>query len=128
MRGSRRASGRPIWWTRRRSSPRWSRGQNDGGRRVDPALFRSNERWAKERRTAVVGAVRKRLGELAAALDGLDHLVGSFSAADVVMTTVLRILRHTDLLEQPALVAYKERCRARPAFAKALAGQMAAFS
>jgi glutathione S-transferase len=45
------------------------------------------------------------------------------------MTTVLRILRHTDLLnEQPALVAYKERCEARPAFAKALAGQMAAFS
>jgi glutathione S-transferase len=44
------------------------------------------------------------------------------------MTTVLRILRHTDLVaEQPALLAYKERCEARPAFAKALAGQMAPF-
>ena len=44
------------------------------------------------------------------------------------MVTVLRILRHTDLLaEQPSLVAYEERCEARPAFAKALAGQMAAF-
>ena len=44
------------------------------------------------------------------------------------MTTVLRILRHTDLLqEEPALVAYKERCEARPAFTKALAGQMAVF-
>ena len=92
-------------------------------------LFYPDERWAKERRPAVVEAVRKRLGELAAALHGRDHLVGSFSAADVLMTTVLRILRHTDLLnEQPALVAYKERCEARPAFAKALAGQMAAFS
>ena len=92
-------------------------------------LFYPDERWAKERRPAVVEAVRKRLGELAAALDGRDHLVGSFSAADVLMTTVLRILRHTDLLnEQPALVAYKERCEAKPAFAKALAGQMAAFS
>jgi len=41
---------------------------------------------------------------------------------------VLRILRHTDLLqEEPALVAYKERCEARPAFTKALADQMAAF-
>lgn len=44
------------------------------------------------------------------------------------MTSVLRILRHTDLLqEEPALVAYTQRCEARPAFAKALAGQMAAF-
>lgn len=45
------------------------------------------------------------------------------------MTSVLRILRHTDLLEkEPVLVAYKQRCEARPAFAKALAGQMAAFA
>ena len=44
------------------------------------------------------------------------------------MTSVLRILRHTDLLdEEPALVAYKQRCEARPAFTQALAGQMAAF-
>ena len=44
------------------------------------------------------------------------------------MTSVLRILRHTDLLaEQPVLVAYKDRCEARPAFGKALARQMAAF-
>jgi glutathione S-transferase len=44
------------------------------------------------------------------------------------MTSVLRILRHTDLLEEePVLVAYKERCEARPAFKKALAAQMAAF-
>ena len=49
-------------------------------------------------------------------------------AADILMTSVLRLLRHTDLLdEHPVLVAYKERCEARPAFAKALAGQMAAF-
>jgi len=44
------------------------------------------------------------------------------------MTSVLRILRHTDVLEEePALVAYKQRCEARPAFTQALAGQMAAF-
>ena len=44
------------------------------------------------------------------------------------MTSVLRILRHTDLLEEePVLVAYKQRCEARPAFAKALAAQMGAF-
>ena len=45
------------------------------------------------------------------------------------MTTVLRILRHTDLLqEEPVLVAYKERCEARPAFKKALADQMRVFA
>jgi hypothetical protein len=50
-------------------------------------------------------------------------------APDVDVTTVLRILRHSDLLnQQPALVAYEERREARSAFAKALAGKMAAFS
>jgi glutathione S-transferase len=77
----------------------------------------------------VVEPVRKRLAEPAAALDGREHLTGSFSAADILMTSVLRILRHTDLVaEQPALAAYKERCEARPAFKKALADQLATFA
>jgi glutathione S-transferase len=92
-------------------------------------LFYADQNWAKERRPAVVESARGRLAELAGSLGGRQHLVGSFSAADILMTSVLRMLRHTDLLsEQPALVAYKERCEARPAFEKALAGQMAAFA
>jgi glutathione S-transferase len=91
-------------------------------------LFYKGERWAQERRPGVVQAVEQRLAQLAARLDGRDYLVESFSAADILMTTVLRILRHTKLVEEvPALAAYKERCEARPAFAKALAGQMSAF-
>ena len=91
-------------------------------------LFYAGERWAQERRPGAVEAVRRRLGDLASCLEGRDYLVASFSAADILMTSVLRILRHTDLLaEQPVLVAYKERCEARPAFAKALADQMAVF-
>jgi len=91
-------------------------------------LFHPGASWAKERRPAVVDTVRARLVQLASCLDGDAHLVGSFSAADILMTSVLRLLRHTDLLdEHPVLVAYKERCETRPAFAKALAGQMAAF-
>src|SRR5437899_1988490 len=91
-------------------------------------LFHTDATWAKERRPAVVEAVRARLGQLASCLDGREYLVGGFSAADILMTSVLRFLRHTDLLEeQPVLVAYEQRCEARPAFAKALAGQMAAF-
>ena len=92
-------------------------------------LFYTAENWAKERRPGAVEIVRRRLGELAACLEGRDHLVGSFSAADILMVTVLRILRHTDLVEEhPVLAKYKERCEARPAFKKALDGQMAAFA
>jgi glutathione S-transferase len=92
-------------------------------------LFHPDERWAKERRPGAVDFVRRRLDSLAPCLASSDHLVGEFTAADVLMTTVLRILRHTDLLdEQPVLAAYKARCEARPAFQKALAGQMAAFA
>jgi glutathione S-transferase len=91
-------------------------------------LFYGEERWARERRPASVQAVQQRLAELAAALDNRDYLVGRFSAADILMTSVLRILRHTNVLEaEPVLVAYKQRCEARPAFARALAGQMEAF-
>jgi glutathione S-transferase len=51
-----------------------------------------------------------------------------FTAGDLMMTTVLRILRHTKLVEaEPRLKAYQARCEARPAFQKALRGQMAAF-
>jgi len=62
-------------------------------------------------------------------MKGREYLVGTFSAADILMSHVLKILRHTDLLqEQPTLVAYRERCEARPAHQKALAGQMEAFA
>jgi glutathione S-transferase len=91
-------------------------------------LFHPDEAWAKQRRPAAVEALQTRLAELARCLDGREHLVGRFTAADVLMTTVLRILRHTDLVAQePLLAAYQERCEARPAFEKALAAQMAAF-
>ena len=91
-------------------------------------LFYKEERWAQERRPGAVEAVKQRLAQLAARLDGRDFLAGPFSAADLMMTTVLRIIRHTKLVEEvPELAAYKARCEARPAFQKALAGQMSAF-
>jgi glutathione S-transferase len=92
-------------------------------------LFYAEERWAKERRPRAVEFVRRRLAELASSLDGRPYLVDTFTAADILMTSVLRILRHTELLEEePVLVAYKQRCEARPAFAKALGDQLAAFA
>jgi glutathione S-transferase len=45
-----------------------------------------------------------------------------------MMTTVLRILRHTDLVEaEPKLKASQAPCEAWPAFQRALRDQMAAF-
>jgi glutathione S-transferase len=45
-----------------------------------------------------------------------------------MMTSVLRILRHTRLVQaEPLLAAYQARCEARPAFQRALQEQMAAF-
>jgi glutathione S-transferase len=83
---------------------------------------------AKEHRQAVLDWVRRRLAELASCLDRRAYLLGRFSAADILMASVLRILRHTDLVEeQPVVLAYKERCEARPAFQKALADQMTVF-
>jgi glutathione S-transferase len=91
-------------------------------------LFHTNESWANDRRPAVLEMVKTRLAVLASALDGRPFLTGRFSAADLLMTSVLRILRHTDLVDQhPVLGEYKGRCEARPAFRKALADQMAVF-
>lgn len=92
-------------------------------------LFHAKEEWAKARRPAAVKGVKARLANLSGWLDGRDYLEDRFTSADLLMTTVLRILRHTDLVaKMPALEAYRLRCEARPAFRKALADQMAPFA
>lgn len=92
-------------------------------------LFCPHEEWAKLRRPGAVGMVDKRLDDLVAWLGKNDYLEGRFTAGDLLMTSVLRILRHTDLVERrPALHAYQQRCEARPAFQKALADQVAPFA
>ena len=92
-------------------------------------LFNAGADWAIQRRPAVVERVIGRLSNLATWLGERDYLEGRFTAGDLMMTTVLRILRHTDLVaEIPALEAYRLRCEARPAFQKALADQMAPFA
>jgi len=92
-------------------------------------LFHPNEEWAKLHRPGAVEAVRDRLSKLCDWLEGRDYLEDRFTAADLLMTSVLRNLRHTDIVEQmPVLEAYRERCIARPAFQKALADQLATFA
>ena len=93
-------------------------------------LFYPNEQWAKQRRPGAADFVEKRLDALAGRLGDKEYLDDDrFTAGDLMMTTVLRILRHTDLVaSRPALHAYQLRCEARPAFQKALADQVAPFA
>lgn len=91
-------------------------------------LFYAQEDWAKARRPGAVEVVQKRLQDLAAWLGDRNYLEDRFTAADLLMTTVLRFLRHTDIVAQiPVLENYRLRCEARPAFQRALAAQMAVF-
>jgi len=92
-------------------------------------LFSAGEEWAKLRRPAVLAAAERRLSSLAQCLEGKQFLEERFTAADLLMTTVLRIPRHTNLIAQfPVLDAYRLRCEARPAFQRALAGHLAPFA
>jgi len=91
-------------------------------------LFYASEDWAKARRPGAEQMAQKRLADLAAALGDKDWLTDArFTAGDLLMATVLRILRHTDLVAEAGLGPYLARCEARPAFQRALAAQMAAF-
>jgi glutathione S-transferase len=76
----------------------------------------------------VEDAVRRRLDGVAHCLGDREYLENTFSAGDLLMATVLRILRTTELVSAiPTLQAYLARCEARPAFQRALASQMKTF-
>jgi len=96
---------------------------------IEIDLFNADQDWAKARRPAVLARVKARLADLATALGDRNYLESDrFTAADLLMTTVLRFPRHTSLVaEYPSLEAYRLRCEARPAFQKALAAQLKPF-
>ena len=91
-------------------------------------LFFANEEWAKQRRPGAAKMAQARLDAVATALAGRDYLEGGFTAGDLMMTSVLRLLRHTSMVsDMSVLAAYQARCEARPAFRRALAAQLAPF-
>jgi glutathione S-transferase len=85
--------------------------------------FAADQAWAKERRPAVQTKVEARLATLNGELALRPFLMGDeFSAPDILMTTVLRMVQHTDLLRAaPDAAAYQARCEARPAWRKVVA-------
>lgn len=92
--------------------------------------FTEDEAQRTARRPVVVEAATKRLEQLQAALDGRQWLVGdSFTVADLMMASVLKIARRLDLLDGlPALAAYQDRCLDRPAYRSAVASQRATIA
>ena len=92
-------------------------------------LFYAKEEWAKLRRPGALSFAERRLSALSRALGDKPYLDGDrFTAGDLMMTTVLRILKHTDIITNDRrLAAYIERCTARPAFRRALDAQIGDF-
>ena len=89
-------------------------------------LFYADKEWAKLRRPGAVDFARHRLNCLAKSLGDKPYLDGErFTAGDLMMTTVLRIL--PPLIEDERLVAYVARCTARPAFKRAHDAQIGDF-
>ena len=103
---------------------------------VEPALlglvgidiFYQKEEWARLRRAGAEEFVRVKLKRVSEWLGERDWLEDRFTIGDLLMVTVLRLLRHTDIVAQyPSLAAYQQRAEARPAFQRALADQLALF-
>ena len=70
-----------------------------------------------------------RLKQMEQVLTGRDWLTDAFSAADILMADVLRMVDRFDgLAQHPTCRAYVARATARPAFQKAYADQMAHFA
>lgn len=92
-------------------------------------LMERDKPWHEARLPMLDARVDVRLGDLSRRLGDADWLDGAFSAADVMMVTVLRRLDGSGLLERyPNLLAYIARGEARPAYRRAFADQLAVFT
>jgi glutathione S-transferase len=96
---------------------------------IEPALLQiqiidggGEEATGALRRPALVDRAREKFAVLEEQLSNGRYLAGNdFTVADVMMTTVLREIRKTDLVERfPALKDYFDRCQARPAWRRTL--------
>lgn len=92
-------------------------------------LFHKGEAWTEERRPQVIAYLKTRLDAVAKALGSQDYILGRFTAADIILSTVLREADRKGLAStHPNLHAYIDRCEARPAFQKAMADQLEPFA
>ena len=92
-------------------------------------IFIEDKQVAKGYRSYAVKLAEERLGQLSAALGDREWLAGdAFTLADLMMSSVTKVVSHTDLVERHAnLAAWRDRCFARPAYTAAIAEQCAEF-
>jgi glutathione S-transferase len=93
-------------------------------------LFYTGEEWAKLRRPGAADFAKLKLKRVSEWLGDKQWLEGDrFTIGDLLMVTVLRFLRHTDLVAGfPNLDAFVKRGEARPAFQRALTDQLAVYA
>ena len=93
-------------------------------------LFEADKPWSKPRLPGVMARIDERLGEVSARLGDASWLDGDeFTAGDLLMAAVLRILRGESALERyPNLAASVARAEDRPPFKRAMEAQMAGFT
>ncbi|HEX4157646.1 MAG TPA: hypothetical protein VHY79_04160 [Rhizomicrobium sp.] len=90
-------------------------------------LFHTDKEWVELARPSAEQLAQPRLSGLSASLGDKPYLDGdAFTAADLMMTTVLRILPGL-FASDTRLETYVERCSNRPAFKGALDAQLADF-
>jgi glutathione S-transferase len=92
-------------------------------------LLERGKPWFAERLALIDDRIRSTLGRLSGRLGDADWLDGGFSAADLLLVTVLRRLDGSGLTEEHLnLAAYIARGEARPAYRRAFADQLAVFT
>ncbi len=94
------------------------------------AIFEADQPWSAARLPAVLKRIGDRFAELSRRLGDRAWLEDdAFTAGDLLMVTVLRIVAGTGMLAAyPNLAAYVARGEARPAFRRALADQIGGFT
>lgn len=91
-------------------------------------IVEKNKPWFNERLPLLDERVHARLRELSAYLSDSQWLDGDFSAGDLLMVNVLCRLESSGLLNHyPNLEDYIARARARPAYKRAFAAQLAVY-
>ncbi len=92
-------------------------------------LLEADKTWSAQRLPLVEARVHTRLAQLSAHLSDADWLDGAFSAGDLMMVSVVIRLKASGMLDEyPTLSAYIARGEARPAYKRAFAAQLAAFT
>lgn len=97
--------------------------------RAQMTIFEAMEPWSASRLPGVDERIIERLQETSDRLGTAEWFGGSFSAGDLMMVSVLRIIEGEGLVEAfPNLSRYIARATERPAFQQALADHLAGLT